>query len=338
MIQSYNGVENNSLKEILQLGSNNDNNVDVIQHSQYYDDDSFFNLLKSKKSTFSVVSMNIESINAKFNELQAFIHMCNESNFELSAICIQESWLSENDDYAQVQLDNYTCIVRGKKCSNKGGLIIYLHNKFNHTVLPTTFTSADFEGQFIQVKGGGLKKPITIGNIYRPPRDLLENYTTFINEMTPILCDFEKQNTEVLISGDFNIDLLKVNRRQIFNDFLDCLITNSFFSKITLPTRLSSTSATLIDNFFCKLTHNTLQCTSGILMKKLSDHQPYLRNTKITWEKHGPLSMIFLVEKIVANLCLTISLMAMKSSRKRKLLQIILILILLILVQIWHVK
>ena len=174
--------------------------------------------------------MNIESINAKFNELQAFIHMCNESNFELSAICIQESWLSENDDYALVQLDNYTCIVRGKKCSNKGGLKIYLHNKFNHTVLSTTFTSADFEGQFIQVKGGGLKKPITIGNIYRPPRDLLENYTTFINEMTPILCDFEKQNTEVLISGDFNIDLLKVNRRQIFNDFLDCLITNSFFS------------------------------------------------------------------------------------------------------------
>ena len=40
--------------------------------------------------------------------------------------------------------------------------------------------------------------------------------------MTPILCDFEKQNTEVLISGDFDIDLLKVNRRQIFNDFLDC--------------------------------------------------------------------------------------------------------------------
>ena len=85
ILQSYGDVENNSLKEILQLGSNNDNNVDVIQHSQYYDEDSFSNILKSKKSTFSVVS--IESINAKFNELQAFIHMCNESNFELSAIC-----------------------------------------------------------------------------------------------------------------------------------------------------------------------------------------------------------------------------------------------------------
>ena len=124
--------------------------------------------------------MNIESINAKFNELQAFIHIVNENNLELSAICIQESWLSENDDHALVQLDNYTCIVRGKTCSNKGSLIIYLHNKFNHTVLPTTFTSPDFECQFLKVKGGGLIKPITIGNIYRPPRDLFDNYTTFI--------------------------------------------------------------------------------------------------------------------------------------------------------------
>ena len=218
----------------------------------------FLSLLKSKKSRFSVLSMNIESINAKFKELQAFIHMVNENNLELSAICIQESWLSENDDYALVQLDNYTCIVRGKKCSIKGGLIIYLHNKFNHTVLPILFTSPDFECQFIKVKGDGLIEPITIGNIYRPPRDLLENHTTFINEMTPLLCDFEKQNTEVLISGDFNIDLLKVNKRQIYNEFIDCLMTNSFFPKITLPTRLSSTSATLIDNFFCKLTHSTL--------------------------------------------------------------------------------
>ena len=53
-LQSYGGVENNSLKDILQLNRNNDNNVDIIQHSQYYDDDNFLSVLKSKKYTFSV--------------------------------------------------------------------------------------------------------------------------------------------------------------------------------------------------------------------------------------------------------------------------------------------
>ena len=49
ILQSYGGVENNSLKDILQLNRNNDNNVDIIQHSQYYDDDNFLSVLKSKK-------------------------------------------------------------------------------------------------------------------------------------------------------------------------------------------------------------------------------------------------------------------------------------------------
>ncbi len=49
----------------------------------------------------------------------------------------------------------------------------------------------------------------------------------------------------------------------------------SFYPKITLSTRLSNNHATLIDNFFCKLTETTLDTTSGILIKKFSDYQPY---------------------------------------------------------------
>ncbi len=54
------------------------------------------------------------------------------------------------------------------------------------------------------------------------------------------------------------------------------LLTNhSFFPKITLPTRLSNIHGTLIENFLCRLSETTLDTTSGILIKKLSDHQPY---------------------------------------------------------------
>ena len=33
-----------------------------------------------------------------------------------------------------------------------------------------------WEGQFVKITGGGLSKDVIIGNIYRPPRDLNENY------------------------------------------------------------------------------------------------------------------------------------------------------------------
>ncbi len=53
------------------------------------------------------------------------------------------------------------------------------------------------------------------------------------------------------------------------------LTNHSFVPKITLPTRLSIKHGTLIDNLFCKLTESTIHTTSGILVKKFSDHQPY---------------------------------------------------------------
>ncbi len=53
------------------------------------------------------------------------------------------------------------------------------------------------------------------------------------------------------------------------------LTANSFYPKITMPTRFSNRHGTLIDNLFCKLIENSLNTTSGILIKKFSDHQPY---------------------------------------------------------------
>ncbi len=54
------------------------------------------------------------------------------------------------------------------------------------------------------------------------------------------------------------------------------MLTNySFCPKITLHTRLFIKHGTLIDKFFCKLTENTIHTTSGILVKKFSDHQSY---------------------------------------------------------------
>ena len=56
----------------------------------------------------------------------------------------------------------------------------------------------------------------------------------------------------VIIGGDFNIDLLKINEKPIFNEYFHLLISHGFIPKITLPTRLSEKSGTLIDNFLCK--------------------------------------------------------------------------------------
>ena len=63
--------------------------------------------------------------------------------------------------------------------------------------------------------------------------------------------DFFK--SEVIIAGDFNINLLKINEKEYCSEFYDTLTGFSFFPKITFPTRFSSLNGTLIDNLLCKI-------------------------------------------------------------------------------------
>ena len=103
------------------------------------------------------------------------------------------------------------------------------------------------------------------------------------------LSTLENNNTQLILAGDFNINLLKLNDNEIYSNFFDTLVSHSLYPQITLPTRFTRTHGTLIDNFFCKLSKYTLESTEGILTKRFSDHQPYfmlLNITQVTTESH----------------------------------------------------
>ena len=53
---------------------------------------------------------------------------------------------------------------------------------------------------------------------------------------------------DILIMGDFNINLLNYNNDKETITFLDSVFSNSFSPFITLPARVGNTSETLIDN------------------------------------------------------------------------------------------
>ena len=65
-------------------------------------------------------------------------------------------------------------------------------------------------------------------------------------------------------------DLLKNFQKNQYNIFFENLITAGFQPKISLPTRLTDHSATVIDNIFCNRIDNN---ESGIIISHISDHQ-----------------------------------------------------------------
>ena len=82
-----------------------------------------------------------------------------------------------------------------------------------------------------------------------------------------------------------NIDLLKIKEKDFVNEYFDMIVSSGFFPRIILPTRISNSSATLIDNFLCKITTHSSNSIAGILLTSLSDHFPYF--ISLAYSKSG---------------------------------------------------
>ena len=267
-----------------ELDSDAENGVpDLMQRSIYYNNEEFTELLKTKDDVIKVLSLNVQSLNAKIDQLRIFLQML-QGSCDLDIICLQETWLSESSDISHLQLDGYTLISKGKLCSAHGGVAIFLNCKYSYDVLSVQSNSNCWDGIFLEIELENRK--LIVGNIYRPPRNLIENYSTFCDELNDVLSAFNRCRHEVIICGDFNLDLLKLNENQHVHDYFETILSNGFLPKITLPTRFSEQNSTLIDNIFIKLSSRLSETTAGVLMHNMSDHQPcfvtldYLKNIK----------------------------------------------------------
>ena len=199
--------------------------------------------------------------------------MLYEKDIELDAFCLQETWIGPNNDISLFKLHNYNLVSQNTNISRHGGLAIYLHKKYAFNIINIHNNSEIWEGQFIEIPASENNKPITLINIYKPPKENTSvNINTFTTEISPILQALTDSKPNIIISDDFNIDLLKINEKRFHRDFFDTMITNGLFPAITLPTRFSEHSCTLIDNIFSS--EHACITSSGILLSEISDHLP----------------------------------------------------------------
>ena len=103
---------------------------------------------------------------------------------------------------------------------------------------------------------------------------LKDEIKQFLNEFTLLIVSLETYRLNINLAGDYNLNLLTNNNDELGNELFDLITSHSLLPQITLPTRLSQTSGTLIDNILCKAHISIKPTTAGILLNKLSDHQP----------------------------------------------------------------
>ena len=89
----------------------------------------------------------------------------------------------------------------------------------------------------------------------------------FLKSLTERLT--KEYNKEVILLGDFNTDLIKLNSKANASEFLDIICCSNLLPHITSPTRLTSKSHTLTDNIFSNINE---ECTSGNIINTISDY------------------------------------------------------------------
>ena len=135
-----------------------------------------------------------------------------------------------------------------------GGLVTYLKPNLSATKIDICSDATVFEGLVLKIENLDDKDmpSIIVSNIYKPPHNNnnRENIEQFIKEVSPLIKYVNDTNIEALFGGDFKINILKINENSSYSDFLDAMFNNSLYPKITMPTRFTTHSASLLDNFY----------------------------------------------------------------------------------------
>src|SRR5271169_4012594 len=95
----------------------------------------------------------------------------------------------------------------------------------------------------------------------------------FNSTITDILQMIDSKNgKKAIIAGDFNINLIKTDKHLPTSEFIDNMSAFSFLPVISLPTRVTEHTSTLIDNFFV----NNIGFFEGsaVIYYDVSDHFP----------------------------------------------------------------
>ena len=232
--------------------------------SLYYNYSEFNDVCTISDRNLSVVHINIRSLYPKIEEVKAELSLL---DFQFDVLCFTESWLTDHIKNL-VSFDNYREYHNLRVNRRGGGISVFVADRFEAELQSDYSRMTDhIEALFLELRSDNYR--ILVGTIYRPPSG---DINVFLDDLQSILTTIDsKRYKEITLTGDFNLNLLKYDDDPIVRMFLNVLYSFSLFPVISKPTRITDTSASLLDNIFVK---TPINYTAGSLISDLSDHFP----------------------------------------------------------------
>ena len=130
-INNHDLNEQNSFAHLLEsINPESEEEVNPINHSAYFSNNKFSGILTQNNSNLSILNLNCQNVNAKFDKLQIFLRCINNDLNSIHVITLQESWGTANVDMKLFNLPDYAMLYDDSRLSKHGGLVTYVHNSF----------------------------------------------------------------------------------------------------------------------------------------------------------------------------------------------------------------
>ena len=245
----------------------------------------------------SMFHLNIASLGLHKEELVTSLSLI---DFDFDVIAITETKIRKGKTPTfKIELTGYNYFQTPSEC-DKGGTLLYFKDHFNHKrrkdLEDKMYKTSELESVFVEIINEGKKNTI-YGCIYRHPSMDIQEFNK--NYFENFLRNLSAENKTIYLLGDFNIDLLEIDSDENIDYYYNILISNLFVPHITLPTRITPRSKTLIDNIFSN-DPNFTQGVSGNFTFSISDHLPQF--LLMPREDYRPPKKHFLYKRDLKNL------------------------------------
>jgi len=266
-------IQNTAFHDSLKNVANSDILNDL--NFAYLTDDEFNNLFPETRinaSDLSVFHINIRSLNKNFTELYVFLESL---NVEFDVIVLSECWDCYYDLFSTA-LKNYTFYCESPCYSRVGGIGVFIKDCYTVTRCDAMklVCSRDNTVENIWLEINGIDSNYILGAVYRHPGGSVSDFTA---AMEVTLSTISSSTTPCILAGDINIDLAKYDTHSATTDYVNMLMCNNFLPLSIMPTRITDTSATIIDHIYYyegKNRNKDYIINCGSIWCDITDHLP----------------------------------------------------------------
>ena len=215
-------------------------------------------VLPSKRG-FKLASLNINKLTTHLDELKIFL----VSN-DIDVLAINETKLNEYITDNEVSISGYDIVRRDRTTYGGGGVCFYVKKSINFSVR-NDLCMGSLENLCIEIRKPRFKSFI-VATWYRPPNSLVSIFSPF----EELIGKLDSLNTEFYLLGDLNCNMAASQFDSDTRKLLTITDVYGLQQLITEPTRITETSATLIDLIFTNCPDKVL--CSGVRHIGISDH------------------------------------------------------------------